>query len=58
MQDAAGARFIDVIPSLDVAVEIVDAGIVETDRRDHSVAVEPVRKPVAAEIISPGAIAK
>ena len=58
MDDAAGARLVEIVFGPDVAIEIADAGVVEADRRDHSVAVEPVRKPVAAEVVAAGAVAE
>src|SRR6185369_12319247 len=58
VDDPAGPRFVEIVLGPDVAIEIMDAGVVEADRRDHSVAVEPVGKPVAAEIVSSGAVAE
>ena len=58
MDDAAGLCFVAVIGGRDVAVAIVDAGIVEADPGDHAVAVEPVGEPLAAEIVAARAVAE
>src|SRR6266436_1650722 len=57
VDDVAGARLVAVILGRDVAVAVVDAAIVEVDRRDHAVAVEPVGKPLAAKVVAARAVA-
>src|SRR6266850_2497593 len=58
MSDAAGAGLVAVVVGRDIAVAIVDAAVVEADRRDHAVTVEPVRKPLAAKLIATRAVAE
>jgi hypothetical protein len=36
----------------------MDARVVETDRRDHSVAVEPVGKPISVQVVASRAVAE
>ena len=57
IDDVAGPRLVAIIVRRDVAVAVVDAAIVEADGRDHAVAVEPVGKPLAAEIVAARAVA-
>ncbi len=58
MDDAAGPRLISVVLGADVSIEVTNARVVEPDRRDHPVAVEPMSEPMAAEVVPARTVAE
>ena len=58
MDDALRRSLILVVVGGDVAVAEMDALVVEADGRDHAVAVEPVRKPLAGELVAARTVAE
>src|SRR4029453_14506029 len=58
MDDALRLGLVTVVLAGDVAVAEMDAVVVEADLREHAIAVEPVGKPLAAELVAARAVAE